>query len=431
MIKQYGKEKGERVYYSFVNKHKLDDSRTMPEHLPKDIAEILTGEAVLRETEERFDWLDETAKLEGNVVRGHAIHAGIPTANKVTYTEDELRQAARTLRGKRLFINHIEGPDQAHEYLREKGSVLDPEVYDLIARIARRGEAAIGEVIDAEYVDSDTRAVEYAASITDPDALRLMKAGKVVGVSVGATPRRTIEQNGTLPVGIFLDDLSLVTAPERLGDPEATAKLWEKLREMAKEQEWPPDPYGVTPEGKIKKPGQFGPEVTVSVAGQPSSTTATASSGHTAIPVGPTREEAKSSEGGSEMNLSKEDLEAIKQGFQETIEPINDAVMIMNEQNGGVKERLKGLEEAFKDLKTQVEEIAGKFKAMEKPEEEPPKEGETAGKKTKETTSTVRQGVIGVPGQEPDLTGQGNIDEEQRPLGSFAGVMARLTGRKQ
>ncbi len=430
MIKQYGKEKGERVYYSFLNKHKLDDTKPMPSKLPSwaetttEIMDLFSGRSKLLETEERFDWLDESIKLEGNVIRGHAIHADIPTANKVTYTEDELRHAARTLKGKRLFLNHLEDSDQAREYLKQKGSVLDPEVYDLITRIARRGDPALGEVVDAEYVNSDTRAVEYAARIDDPDALRLMKAGKVIGVSVGAVPRRTIEQNGALPVGVFFEDLSLVTAPERPGDPEATVKLWEKLREMAKEQEYPPDPYAVTPEGKLKKPGQFTPgEVTVN-AEIPSAVTA--GNEHTATQVGSTLEESNPSEkGGSNMPISKEDLEAINKGIQETLAK-------MKHQDNGEEEdtqaRMKSLEEAFKGLKNQLDELAGKLKSFEAAMPTPPTKQEETKEKQKETAH--REGIIGVPGQEPDFTGQGETEAE-RPLATFSGVMSRLTGRKQ
>ncbi len=469
MIKQYGEEKGARVFYAFVNKHKLDPDKPMPSKLPNwaetttEILDIFSGQSKLLETEERFDWLDETFETAGeNLIKGHAIHADIPTGNKVTYTSEELIQAARTLKGKNLFLNHLEDANLVQEYVAQKAAVLDPDVRRVIERLGVQNDTSVGQVVEAEYVDSDVRAIEYVAKVTDSDAWNLIRQGKVIGVSVGATPRRTIESNGKLPVGVFFDDLSLITAPERAGDPEATVRLWEKLREMVQETHLGPHDFDVDAYFRRKKPVKADTAVTVN-ASETSGATATAGIGHTAIQVGPTPKETRSSVGGSNMGLTKEDLEAIQKVFQDGRK--------LKHQNNGEEEgeidyakALGQVQEDMKAMRMQLDELAGKFKSFEaqahaggaqtpssvgkaegpqargtEPAEgakgtpSKPQYGTASGGPSgvygKSTETVHREGIIGVPGQEPDLTGQNT--SEERPQLSFSGVMSRLTGRKQ
>jgi hypothetical protein len=174
---------------------------------------------------ESFNWLMpfKTA-LEGakHLIKGAAITVG-RTLNKVPYTHDELLRAARTLTQKPLLINHLETIDEVQHYLAEKDKLIPQPVKVALQGLIARAKTDVGQVIDSEFEDD---AVEYVGQVTDlatQAALPLVK-----GVSIGAIPRTT----GSPPKGIIFTDLSLIFEPETPGDPDATAEVMEKLREM-------------------------------------------------------------------------------------------------------------------------------------------------------------------------------------------------------
>jgi hypothetical protein len=162
--------------------------------------------------------------LEGakHLIKGAAITVG-QTLNKVPYTHDELLRAARTLTQKPLLINHLETVEEVRHYLAEKDKLIPAPVKAALQGLIARARTDVGQVIDSEFEDD---AVEYVGQVTDSatqEALPLVK-----GVSIGAIPRTT----GNPPKGIIFTDLSLIFEPETPGDPDATAEIMEKLREM-------------------------------------------------------------------------------------------------------------------------------------------------------------------------------------------------------
>jgi len=174
---------------------------------------------------ESFKWLMPFKHVFDGVkhlIKGAAITVG-QTLNKIPYTHDELLRSARTLTQKPLLINHLETIEEVQHYIADKGDLIPQPVRAALQGMIARARTDVGQVIDSEFEDN---AVEYVGQVTDPAtqaALPLVK-----GVSIGAIPRTM----GNPPKGIIFTDLSLIFEPETPGDPDATAQIMEKLREM-------------------------------------------------------------------------------------------------------------------------------------------------------------------------------------------------------
>ena len=136
-------------------------------------------------------------------------------------------RAARTLTNKPLLINHLESIPEVQEYLVTNENELHPLVRAALESIIARSSVGVGVVSDSEFEDD---AVEYVAQVTDPATQACVdhEPPLVLGVSIGAVPRST----GMPPKGIIFTDLSLIMAPEVPADPDATAQIMEKMREM-------------------------------------------------------------------------------------------------------------------------------------------------------------------------------------------------------
>jgi hypothetical protein len=201
----------------------------------------------VKKMQEAFSWtMPFKSKLQAGkrLIQGAAITVG-KTLNRVPYTKDELLRSARTLAKKPIYINHLEAVDisdpedprypGAKQYLAEKGDKLSALVRKAIEGIVQRNDPKVGYVRDSEFEDGE-QAVEYIGEVTDPATQAVVKAGQALGVSIGAVPRDTVDDK---PVGIMFEDLSIITAPETPGDPDATIKMMEKLMEMVREREEP------------------------------------------------------------------------------------------------------------------------------------------------------------------------------------------------
>jgi len=185
------------------------------------------GVKVAAKLTESFNWLMPfKAAFEGakHVIKGAAITVG-KTKNKINYTGEELLRAARTLTQKPLLINHLETITEVQQYLAKNGDKIPKLVRTALESMVSRGKVDVGQVIDSEF---ENDAVEYVAQVTDPSTEAVVDAGLVRGVSIGAVPRTM----STPPQGILFTDLSLITDPETPADPDATAEVMEKLREM-------------------------------------------------------------------------------------------------------------------------------------------------------------------------------------------------------
>ncbi|RLG39877.1 MAG: hypothetical protein DRN78_06145, partial [Thermoproteota archaeon] len=127
-------EKGKQVYYAWLNKLGLDD--TKPYRLPQD---------------EAFKWAKPLLKLlkEDKEAKYYKVEALFPgsSMNRNVYTEEELIRAARTLIGKPVNINH-EVPIEGVEIIDaefEDGAV---ECLLKVSRTAQYNGRKITDLID-------------------------------------------------------------------------------------------------------------------------------------------------------------------------------------------------------------------------------------------------------------------------------------------
>ena len=126
-------EKGKRVYYAWLNKHGLDD--TKPYRKPQE--------------KEAFTWADSIPRLakEDKENKYYKVEALFPLSsmNRNVYTEDELIRAARTLIGKPVNINHESPPIEGVE-------IIDAEYEDgaveVLLKVSRNAEFEGKKIID-------------------------------------------------------------------------------------------------------------------------------------------------------------------------------------------------------------------------------------------------------------------------------------------
>ena len=141
-------EKGKRIYYAWLKKLGLDD--TKPYRMPQ----------------ERFSWAKQTLQYvrQDEDAKYYKVEALFPlvSMNRNVYTEDELVRAARTLIGKPVNLNH-------------KAIFLDGV-----------------EVIDAEYEDGAVEVLLRVPKNSEVDGRKLIDlidSGEIIHVSIEASCR--------------------------------------------------------------------------------------------------------------------------------------------------------------------------------------------------------------------------------------------------
>jgi hypothetical protein len=111
-IQRYGKEKGTSLFYSWVQKRKLDDTKPYStDQLKK--KECLSGKCKRKCGQclkESFQWAKPLIKLLKNDASGKTYqveaHFAVTSLNCNVYTTEELTQAVSTLPGKHVDLNH-------------------------------------------------------------------------------------------------------------------------------------------------------------------------------------------------------------------------------------------------------------------------------------------------------------------------------------
>jgi len=188
-IDQYGEEKGKAYYYAWLNKYGLDDTKPLEPQLKK----------------LKKEWIVKIDESYGKplLIKGYAIHAGT-TRNWNLYLEDELKNAADSLIGCPIYLEHV-----------SVGS-------------------AVGKVLSAGW-DPEKRAIWFVAEIYDDDVADKIRAGIIKHVSIAADyevlePFDSIQ----IPHGLQFRELSLVAVP---GDREANIMVVEKLLSHANDGE--------------------------------------------------------------------------------------------------------------------------------------------------------------------------------------------------
>lgn len=184
-ITTYGEDKGKQLYYAWLNKYGLDDTKPIEPQLKK----------------LKKEWLVKIDESYGKplLIKGYAIHAGA-TRNWNLYLESELKKAADSLVGKPIYLEHVSA------------------------------DAAVGKVLASGW-DPDKRAIWFVAEIYDDNVADKIRAGIIKHVSICAD-YELLEplDHIRIPYGLEFRELSLVAVP---GDPEANIMVVEKLVEDA------------------------------------------------------------------------------------------------------------------------------------------------------------------------------------------------------
>jgi len=208
-VEQYGKEKGEEVFYAYCKKHGIDYTKPRPKR-------------------ESFSWTGSIEQIpeKSNLIRGQALHP-IKTYHMDewpsvrVYLEEELSKSAQTLAGKPLLLDHL--------------FTLN------------------GTVLDARYEDG---AIEYTATLEEPAILNKIRDGQIKHCSVELEWQSLDRVNGVAPRGINFVGLSLLSPAVEPGDPVSSVELWESILKRLKEQVEPQEfiYYGV------REPAAFLPD---------------------------------------------------------------------------------------------------------------------------------------------------------------------------
>jgi len=183
-------EEGKRVYYAWLNKLGLDD--TKPYQRPQ----------------EKFSWTKSYLQFlkEDEKAKYFKVEALFPlcSMNDNVYTQDELLQAARSLVGKTVDLNHTD------EKL--------PEV----------------TIYDAQYEDDCVECLLRVAK--ESKALEMIEKGEILQVSIEADCLRGTEQTpeGNMCHGLVFTGLALLTKDVLPGVPLTRIMPVEKLVESFK-----------------------------------------------------------------------------------------------------------------------------------------------------------------------------------------------------
>ncbi|MEM3737541.1 MAG: hypothetical protein QXJ75_05610 [Candidatus Bathyarchaeia archaeon] len=192
-LAQYGEEKGESLYYAWLKKHSLDDTKPLEPQRPK--------------LEEAFEWASPLSWYGyHNIIRGVAL---VPrtSLNMNHYVEEELVKAARSLADRPIYINHVRDATP----------------------IQGQSAPVVGKILDAEYIPD--RGLEYVGYISDPVVWDLVQRRVITTVSVGGRYRSADYEDGVEPHGLVFEELSLIWGDEKPSVPEAYVAVWERVCE--------------------------------------------------------------------------------------------------------------------------------------------------------------------------------------------------------
>jgi len=204
-------EKGKRVYYAWLKKLGLDDTKPY------------------RRPQEAFTWADYLPRLvkqdrEAKYYKALAVCA-ISSMNNVIYTEDELIKACRSLIGKPVNLNHETPPIEGVEII---DADYEDEGVEVLIRVPRNVEVEVHSGFRRKLVE-------------------LLDQGEVVHVSIEGYCKRgfRLEDEGAACQGLVFTGLALLTRDVLPGVPltfiEPVEKIVEKFQmetEKIEEREW-------------------------------------------------------------------------------------------------------------------------------------------------------------------------------------------------
>lgn len=200
-------EKADTVYYSWLNKNKLDDTKPMPESLNEEEGASHGADppnpAKLYES---FQWLGPVLPHidKTNKIKIVALNAG-KTKNLNRYIADVLKRAAQTMNGTPVWYGHSHHPEDKEEV----------------------GTNGI-------YYFEDNR-VEGVAQVT-PEIYDLVKKGDITKCSIEADPLWGKQINGFEPQYLDFKGVLLVPKGVEVGDPNTSVTILERINEVLASQ---------------------------------------------------------------------------------------------------------------------------------------------------------------------------------------------------
>ena len=229
---RYGDEKGTSLFYAWLNKRGLDDSKPYSNAQLLKKKECLTGKCTrscgkcLRES---FQWAKPLIKLlkEDKTGKTYQVeaHFAVTSMNRSIYTKEELMQAVSTLPGKHVDLNHkVEWVINGVEVLAaawEDGAVevllhVDNGVTDAKNRDV---QAAIeGGVIDCVSIEGDAAAMNSTDEGNEPlgfyyTGLALLDQDALPGI-----PLTTIQPMENLVEQFYSESLNLESGSTHSGE---------------------------------------------------------------------------------------------------------------------------------------------------------------------------------------------------------------------
>jgi len=197
-IKQYGKEKGKKYYYAWLNKHNLDD--TKPYRNSDQLQECTTGLC------ESFRWIDEPLmqfykhEEDATLWKTVALTANVSQNNNdYSANMDEFRNTASSLSWRPLNWNHDHS--------------LQLPFPENRTELARYEDNAVETII---RIDNNQRHYETGKLVND-----MIKDGDILHVSIEGTPRGAEKtEHGVAPRYWHFTGLALLEKDVTLpGDP--------------------------------------------------------------------------------------------------------------------------------------------------------------------------------------------------------------------
>ncbi len=191
------KEEGEKAYYAWLNKYGLDDTKPYG-------------------AKERFAWINPHFKLirEDTDAKYYKVEALFPltSMNGRIYTDNELRQAVRTMIGKTSNINHT---DEGLDGVDIVDAEYEDDAVELLVRVDKEATCSLGNICD------------------------LIDNGDFVNVSIEANAVRGVEDTpaGQLLRGIVFTGLGWLTKNVLPGVPLTRIMSVEKFVESIEKTE--------------------------------------------------------------------------------------------------------------------------------------------------------------------------------------------------
>ena len=263
-IARYGSEKGTRLFYSWVNSRKLDDTKAYSiDQLKR--KECLTDKCkhnCAKCLQESFQWAKPLIKLLKNDATGKTYqveaHFAVTSMNRNVYTEEELSRAISTLPNKSVNLNH--NPSWTYTGVSTLAAAWESDCAECLIHVENGAVDAKGRdvqetidngVIDCVSIEGDgTDAIQTAEGNMPVNfsysGLALLDQDALPGI-----PLTTIKPLEKIMESIYTDSESnlLLDQTQNENEEEVNKSMSEKHEEKPETENPSEDPNEQEPQG--------------------------------------------------------------------------------------------------------------------------------------------------------------------------------------